>query len=689
MVTVLCEKKSVAVKIAAALGEGQYTDEPGWLSTGPYWVTWASGHLVEAYVKEDDEANWRQQVPPLIPDSFSMRVVQRTGDDGKRTLDQNAVKMLATIKKLFDRSDFVINFCAPSREGELIFRYIFDYLGCRKPFYRAWVTSLTDEEIRAGIRRLRPGYEYNNLYNAARARDEADWMVGVNATRAMTLSADVGRTLSLGRVQTSALAIAARSFIAREEYEPERTYTVRAVCESRGEQFFLETEPYPTREKAEEACATLAKARTVHVTKADYRTYRTAPPLLYDLTELQMDANRIHGFTAKYTSDLAQSLYMDSCITFPRTAGKHITEEQAENIGPVLEYVNSLGLDSTGRLRLDPVHFNRNCVAPAGTEENPGITVTGVVPENISKDERKTYDLIALRMAEAFSPDTESDGCRIDAEGGGIPLSMKGRLISNPGWKRLRKAPFKKGQYIPGINEGDIFGGFKVAVCEKTEKTPEPLTEAGLLEAMAHAGKNVEGSRRWAECRTGIGTPSTRATIIEGLVQREYLERRDGKIGITPVGMAVYIAVSETALVDPLLTGKWEFALNCIAKGDPRVTVETFDEKIKAFTRQITSQILEGDHTRNMRYALKALQVTCPSCGKQVKLTDYGANCKCGLKILRRRKGVKLTDGQLMSLLEGGETEVIEGFKDPKTGVKYNAVLIRESATGKIKEIRK
>lgn len=550
MQVIIAEKPSVAREIAAIVGATNRKD--GFIEGNGYAVTWAFGHLVGlAMPQQYGIAGFRRENLPILPSSFILLPRQvREGKEYKA--DPGVVKQLGILRELFGMAERIIVATDAGREGELIFRYIYSYLECRTPFVRLWISSLTDRAIREGLQHLRPGNEYDNLYLSAKARSEADWIVGINASQALAVAAGRG-VWSLGRVQTPTLAIICSRYLENKAFKPATYFRLKLSTAKEGTEFtVLSTEKFDGREKAEAARAEVIGVRTVRVVNVERKEAREQPPLLYDLTTLQKEANSRYGFSAEKTLDIAQSLYEKKFITYPRTGSRYISEDVAEEIPALI-----------GNMTL--------------------------LPDIVQGDE----------------------------------LPVKG------------------------------------CGTEQKQTRPRPLhTESSLLAAMETAGRELsDEAEREAMKDAGIGTPATRAAIIETLFAREYVRREKKSLVPTDKGLAVYAVVRDKKIADVAMTGGWELALSKIATGE--MDAPTFHRGIEVFTSQIAKELLEA------RIDGAESDTACPRCGRPVVFYPKLAKCQnpdCGLTVWRTVGRKELTDKQLAELLTKGKTGTIRGF---------------------------
>ena len=670
MKTIIAEKPSVAREIARIVKATKR--EVGYLTGNGYNVTWAFGHLVQPALPDGyGIKGFHPDNLPIIPPVFKLIPRQVKTEKGYKP-DSDVVAQIKVIAALFRESERIIVATDAGREGELIFRYLYEYIGCATPFERLWISSLTDTAIREGLERLESGNKYDNLYYAAKARSEADWLVGINATQAITVAAGRG-TYSLGRVQTPTLAMVCERYWENKRFTPETLW--QAHFSTAGETDdgvvkFSSCKKWKEKRPATEAYGTLKEQGRVRITKVERKESVQDTPLLYDLTTLQKEANAKHGFSAEKTLSLAQKLYEAKLITYPRTGSRYIPEDVFTEI-PALLLTLKNNPAWSGRLALvgEPT---RRSVDAAKVTDHHALLITGMKPKNLLPDEQTLYDMIVGRMLEAFSEKCVKDVTTVVAECGGVEYTVKGATVRQAGWRGVYNEETED-TVLPEWTEGEeLF----VAACSMTEgKTkPKPLhTEATLLAAMETAGKEIEDEElRQSLKECGIGTPATRAAIIETLFSREYMVRQKKSLVPTEKGLALYSVVKTMRIADVRMTGEWEAALAKIERGELRD--ETFRKEIEAYTAEITTELL----TCGKLFAPSASECLCPKC-KTGRMQFFGKvvrcdNPACGLPVFRVKAGKTLSDAEITELLANGRTGVVKGFNS-KQGKKFSAVV--------------
>lgn len=671
MITILAEKPSVAREIARITGATR--KEEGYYTGNGYHVTWALGHLVQPALPDGyGFKGFRRDSLPVIPEEFMLIPRQVRTDKGYKA-DAAAVKQIKVITKLWNESDSIIVATDCAREGELIFRYLYAYTGCTLPFRRLWISSLTDAAIRKGMKELKDGHEYDNLYQAAKARSEADWLVGINGTQALTVAAGRG-TYSVGRVQTPTLAMVCKRYRENRRFTPEPVHQLHFSVPSANAGTVVKFASVKKWQDKNEAAILYNKAKAkmcATVTKVEKKQKVENPPLLYDLTTLQKEANTKHGFTAEQTLELVQKLYEAKLVTYPRTSSRHIPEDVFAEVPLLLERLASYSALSDKIVNLDGL--NRRSVDASKVTDHHALLVTPNRPLALYKNEQIIYDMIAGRMVEAFSPECVKDTTTVEAECEGMAFEAKGCIVHKSGWRDVYGGN-EENTLLPDWKEGDIL---PMAGCTMSSgmTRPKPLhTESSLLAAMETAGREgVEDEEvRQALKDCGIGTPATRAAIIEMLLRREYMVRVKKSLVPTEKGLALYSIVKDMDIADVEMTGQWEAELAEIEKG--KTPHEAFMRDIESYTRKITTDLLACDRI----FGHKASGCTCPKCGKGT-MQFYGKvvrcdNPDCALPVFRQIAGKTLTDGEMTDLLAKGKTEVLGGFKS-RQGKPFSAAV--------------
>ena len=670
----IAEKPSVAKDIARIIGATQRND--GYLSGNGYMVTWAFGHLIQLAMPEAyGVANFRRESLPIIPADFQLIPRQVKAEKGYKA-DPGVLKQLKVIKEVFDQCDRIIVATDAGREGELIFRYIFHYLSCHKPFVRLWISSLTDRAIREGMENLQPGERYDNLYLAAKSRSEADWLIGINATQALSVAAGQG-VFSLGRVQTPTLMMICDRYLENKNFVPTKFWQLKASTAS-GEIGFT-AQSTARWEQQPEAIAALQRVKDAGqfvVKSVERKEAAQEPPLLYDLTTLQKEANTKLNFSADKTLSIAQSLYEKKVMSYPRTGSRYISEdvfeEMPERIALLERYPRFAGYAAG----LNGTTLNRRSVNDGKVTDHHALIVTENLPGELSKDERAVYELVAGRMLEAFSGKCVKDVTTALLSAGDTGFTVKGAVMKTAGWRAVFSEQDTEDEdtaTLPPLQEGQALPLSGVDLLEKQTK-PKPLhTESSLLAAMENAGKELEDAELKASLKdAGIGTPATRAAIIETLFARQYIVREKKNLVPTEKGLAVYRIVKGKKIADVEMTGMWETTLAKIEAGS--MDADTFRKGIEVYAAQITAELLSVQ----LSFA-SGETCPCPKCGSgRILFYPKVAKCSnvdCTLTIFRNKCDKQLTDKQIVELVTKRKTGLIKGFKG-KNGKAFDASLV-------------
>ena len=668
---IIAEKPSVARDIARIVGAK--SKQEGYMEGSDYVVTWAMGHLIALAMPETyGFSTYKAEDLPIRPNPFQL-VVRQVRRDKEYVSDPAALKQLKVIRSCFDKADRIIVATDAGREGELIFRYIYSYLNCHKPFDRLWISSLTDKAICEGLSNLKPGNCYDNLYHSAKARSEADWLVGINASRALSIARKGG--YSLGRVQTPTLAMVCRRYIENRDFSSVPYWKLSVLTEK--EDLSLKTvgcKDYESEASAQTALAALRSQSQLTVETVVRKVAGTPPPLLYDLTALQKDANRHHGFSADKTLSIAQSLYEKKITTYPRTGSRYISEDVFEEVPALLRKI--------GKTLSNPL--NRHSVDNAKITDHHAIIPTGETPSGLSTDEITIYQMVVNRFIEAFYPDSEEERMQVRFTDGTNTFTWKACRQISLGWKAVQKGKEVEAEKkedsdeqilssLPNLTEGEVLSLVNADITEHKTK-PKPLyTEATLLSAMENAGKEVkEDDKRKAMAECGIGTPATRANIIEMLILRDYIRRDKKAIIPTEKGLAVYEIVKDKKIANAEMTGSWELALAAIEAG--KMPSERFSQGINSYVGTICEELLSLSSDQKSYPVYR-----CPKCGqKSVGIYAKVVKCRhetCGFHVFRDVCGIHLSEDNIRDLISSGRTPILKGLTS-KAGKKFNARLV-------------
>ncbi len=600
MKVIIAEKPSVAREIAKVFGATGKKD--GYIEGKGFTFTWAFGHLLQlAPPQEYGFHSWNVRNLPMLPQKFKLSIRKVKTKDGL-VEDPGVRKQLDIIQRLFDEATEIIVATDAGREGELIFRYIYYYLKCKKPFKRLWISSQTDEAIKEGFRNLKPGSDYDTLFNSAHCRSQSDWLVGMNATQALSLSSGTRAVLSLGRVQTPTLAMICSRYLENKNFVPELFYQVAIQLDKDGQLFrAISAEKFKAKEEAQ---AILDKVEDVasgfpqggHILAVDAKPRKEPPPLLHDLSSLQQEANKKHGYTADQTLGLLQNLYESKLVTYPRTGSRYIGDDVFAGIPALLDKFKDHPLFGKQAALLAGAKLNKRSVNVKKVTDHHAILPTGEKPYQLTTERQAIFDLVAGRAIEAFHQECIKEITKITVQSGSI-FTASGTVISSAGWRAVFNDPDEEKKdeenaSLPKVKQGEDLPVSDKAILEKQTK-PKPLyNEASLLKALETAGKEIEDEElRYAMKESGLGTPATRAAIIETLLKRDYILREKKSLVPTQTGLAVYNVVKDHKIAQAELTGNWEKRLEEIRSG---ASVTDFQEEIKSYTRSITEELLRA-----------------------------------------------------------------------------------------------
>ena len=706
---IVTEKPSVARDLARVLGvPGRGKGVLG--GNGPVRITWCLGHLTElAEPATYDPAwrSWRLDDLPMLPTSFELQ-------PRKSSLDQwRVVRDLLRDRGLGE----VVNACDAGREGELIFANTYRLAGCRAPVQRLWISAMTASAIRAGMASLRPGRDLAPLEDAARSRSEADWLVGLNATRAMTLrlrDGTGGTLLSLGRVQTPTLAligaredeleafvpqdfwrVVARFRVEHGDFEatwfgsPDQTGTPDqpVARQGRGEEGSAEERIW--EQPRAQAILERISGRDGVVEQVEAKEKRERPPLLYDLTALQREANKRFTWSAKHTLTLAQSLYEQrKVLTYPRTDSRHLSSDQVPGLQGLLESLRfgPYGAAAQAVLQRWPFPPGKRVVDDAEVSDHHAIIPTGVDPRTagLTNDEKRLFDLVARRFLAALHPDavfaTQLVVVAIDDD----RFRARGRALLEPGWRAIDPPRSKRKEkgLLPKVTHSEVAHQEHAELREGTTRPPRRYTEGTLLGAMERAGETLdEAAFKRAMKKRGLGTPATRAAIIETLLRRDYIARQDAELVPTPQGRALLAVLPVEALRSARLTGAWEARLASMAEGGEER--EAFMADIRAFATEVVQAILDASLAEDQARVLRTTETPegprlgdCPLCQAEVRAGRRGWSCVgCDLRIPSRVASRDLSERMAKTLLKKRTTKAVKGFKN-KQGKAFSAALI-------------
>lgn len=683
----IAEKPSVARDIAEVIGANQRHD--GFYEGNGYCVTWTFGHLCT--LKEPHDYNerwkfWRLEDLPIIPDKFGIKLID----------DSGVKKQFSVIERLVSNCEEVINCGDAGQEGELIQRWVLAKAKCNVPIKRLWISSLTEESIRDGFQSLRDGEQYKNLYAAGSARAIGDWLLGMNATRLFTKKFGQGKaTLSIGRVQTPTLAMIVNRQKEIEAFRSEEYWELKTIY--RETEFTATIDRIKTEDRAAKGVEYL-KAHPFEITSFEQKEGKEGNPRLFDLTSLQVEANKKFGYSAEDTLKLVQSLYEKKFVTYPRVDTTYLSEDlhpKIPNIMSGLQYYKRF----TESVLAKPIPKLKTVFDDKKVTDHHAIIPTGIQPSGISPGENHIYDMIARRFIAAFYPECKVSNTTVLGKVDQIGFKATGKQIIEPGWRVVweetkeqdgdgKKAPAEKTeQTMPVFTEGES-GPHEPRMHHGKTSPPKPYTEATLLRAMETAGKQVEDEEiREMMKENGIGRPATRANIIETLFKRKYIEKKRKNLFATPTGVGLIDTIQNELLKSAELTGQWERKLRLIEKGE--YELDQFRQELTVMVRQLTDEVIFSQapvriqlHTdepvkaekekkeRKPAVKVSLSEMDCPKC-KQHKLLEgrSGVGCSnykvCGFLVPYEMLGKKLTEKQLSDLILKGKTSKIKGLMIP------------------------
>jgi DNA topoisomerase III len=717
---VVAEKPSVGQDLARVL-PGPFKKQEGYLEGPEHVVTWAVGHLVQLAEPEAYDAkykSWRMGDLPIVPERFKLVV-----------RDERSRKQMSVVTRQLGREDIdeVVNACDAGREGELIFAYLYEKAKGKKPIKRLWLNSMTSAAMKSALAALRPAEEFELLEQAARSRSEADWIVGMNATRAATirLRSSFDGAVSLGRVQTPTLAIVARREEEIKAFKPEPYWLVDATFAAAGQLPGRESTdgervyvghyqapagspgntkgPRVGTEEEAQAIVAACEGRQGTITKLEKKEQREKAPMLYDLTTLQREANNRYGFSAKRTLAAAQRLYEEhKALTYPRTNSRYLTTDMVEEIKPIAELVGKqreYGKGAAYVTGLDVLPLARVVNDEKVTDHHAIIPTRSEHPvEKMGSDDRRIYDMAVRRFLAVFHPEAVFENTRVettvtavDGEGSHL-FRTRGKLLLVPGWRGVydevsadaKADALERGeedeaaeQQLPRLLQDEPVQTREIASARKETKPPRRYSDASLLGAMETAGKLVDDDElREAMKDSGIGTPATRAAIIERLITVGYLERDGRALVATEKGLNVIRLLNEHALTSPGLTGSWEQRLGKIERGED--SRKKFMSDIAGFAEETVKEL---DETLKDVRIPRARLGPCPVCGHEIVENRKGYSCwaredpGCGFVIWKSKAGKTLPLAVARELLKTGYTaQAVTGFRG-RSGRSFRAHL--------------
>lgn len=693
----IAEKPSVAKDIANVIGANQRKD--GYYEGNGYQVTWTFGHfctLKEPHDYTERWKSWRLEDLPMIPSSFGIKLIDNAG----------AVKQFGVIEHLVQAAEEVINCGDAGQEGELIQRWVLLKAKCSVPVKRLWISSLTEQAIRDGFEKLKDSGQYDNLYAAGSARAIGDWLLGMNATRLFTKKFGQGKVvLSIGRVQTPTLALIVQrqkeidAFVSEEYWELKTIY--------RETEFTATIDRMRSAEKANKGLAYLLQ-HDFEITSFEKKEAKEGNPRLFDLTSLQVEANKKYGYSAEDTLKHIQNLYEKKFVTYPRVDTTYLSEDLHPKIEGIMRELTYYA-QYTASILEKPIPKSKTVFDDKKVTDHHAIIPTGVLPNHISQDEKRIYDLIVRRFIAAFYPECKVSNTTVLGKVGQVEFKATGKQILEPGWRAVyandasaKKEAADEEKVMPNFEVGEI-GPHEPRVHQGKTTPPKAYTEATLLRAMETAGRQVEDEEMRELLKdNGIGRPSTRANIIETLFKRRYIEKKKKNIFATQTGMDLIDTIQNELLKSAELTGNWERKLRLIEKGE--YGMETFKQELIQMVVDLTQEV-KSNRTRAITIAEEVVVVekeekvkkdpkpkepkeeiaiealTCPKCKQHLLKkgkTAYGcANFQaCGFKIPFEFLGKKLTDKNVFDLLSKGKTTKIKGLQIPGNPETIDAKLV-------------
>lgn len=695
MKAIIAEKPSVAREIAQILNANNKKD--GYFEGNGYCVTWALGHLLSLGMPEDygirgfDKASL-----PIFPNPFILtpRKTKQSQSKNYRP-DPSALKQLKIIKNVFSQSTSIIVATDAGREGELIFRYIHEYLQCKKPFERLWISSLTEKAIQEGFKNLKPGSDFDGLYEAAKARSESDWLVGINATQALSIAAN-NDVYSLGRVQTPTLALIYKRFQENKDFKQKKYWQIQLQHRKDYLNFSsLSNQQWEDKKQAEQIIKAIEREGRATVEDVSINTVKEQSPLLFDLTELQKEANRKLGLSADEVLHTAQSLYEKKFITYPRTGSKYIPEDLWPEIPELIRILNQTDPFKPAISTLKFGNFNKRIVNDLKVTDHHGLLPTTKIPSALTVSEKAIYQMIVYRLLESLSEHCSKQLTHIIIKVHHYEFIIRGSKILHKAWRAIKgllsdeaspdqdnnsnnnsnNKETQESQLIelPEFKKGDELKISSTELKEKLTSPPKLYTEADLLSAMENAGRQIEDKEQQKVlANIGIGTPATRASIIETLITRNYITRKSKTLIPTDKGEKVYDLIKDQKIANVRMTAEWEMALHQIENRE--LDSKQFISDIKNYTKEITQELLSLNIPQENIPELK-----CPKYQQHnLIIQDKIVKCpdeQCQWILFRMICGVQLTIDHITSLITTGKTPLIKNMKS-KNGKKFDAFII-------------
>jgi DNA topoisomerase III len=687
----IAEKPSVAKDIAEIIGARQRND--GYWEGNGYCVTWTFGHLCTLKEPHDYSENWKYwklEDLPIIPANFGIKIIE----------DNGVKRQFACIEKLVSMADEVINCGDAGQEGELIQRWVLHKAKCKVPIKRLWISSLTEEAIREGFEKLQDGKKYDLLYQAGAARAIGDWMLGINATRLFTKKFGQGKvTLSVGRVQTPTLAMIVQRQLEIDAFKVEEYWELKTKY--RETEFLCQIDRLTSEEKASKGLEYL-KDKPFEIVSFEQKEGKEGNPRLYDLTSLQVDGNKKYGFSAEDTLKQVQNLYEKKLVTYPRVDTTYLSEDLHPKIPNILRGLKYYARYTESLLQ-QPIPKTKTVFDDKKVTDHHAIIPTGIVPSGITPAEQQVYDLICKRFIAVFYPECKVSNTTVMGKVGTLDFKATGKQIIEMGWREVYQSdkPKKESKeeevIMPVFVEGES-GPHEPFVHQGKTSPPKPYTEATLLRAMETAGKQVDDEEMRELLKdNGIGRPSTRANIIETLFRRKYIEKKRKNLYATPTGIGLIGTIQNEILKSAELTGDWEKKLRLIEKGEYESDV--FKEELFQMVRELCDEVIFSNYRpiqilqepakaepkerkpREKKEKVDLTSLDCPKCKKaKIMKGNTAIGCAdyktCGFKIPFELLGKKLSEAQLISLIQTGRTGQIKGFVIPGNSQPKDAKLV-------------
>lgn len=691
----IAEKPSVARDIAEVIGAKQRKD--GYYEGNGYQVTWTFGHfctLKEPHDYAEQWKSWRLEDLPMIPPNFGIKLIDNPG----------VIKQFGIIQDLVSKCEEVINCGDAGQEGELIQRWVLLKAKCNVSIKRLWISSLTEEAIREGFTKLKDSAQYDNLYAAGSARAIGDWLLGMNATRLFTRKFGQGKAvLSIGRVQTPTLAMIVQrqkeinAFVGEDYWELKTIY--------RETEFTATIERIKKADKAEKGLAYLQQ-HPFEITAFEKKEGKEGNPRLFDLTSLQVEANKKYGYSADETLKYIQNLYEKKFVTYPRVDTTYLSEDLHPKVEGILKNLTFYS-NFTASLLDKPIPKSKNVFDDKKVSDHHAIIPTGVLPGGLSQEEKRIYDLIARRFIAVFYPECKVSNTTVLAKVGQVEFKATGKQILEPGWRVLyandsnaKKEAADEEKLMPTFEVGES-GPHEPRIHQGKTSPPKPFTEATLLRAMETAGKQVDDEEvRELLKDNGIGRPSTRANIIETIFRRKYIEKKKKNIFATQTGMELIDTIQNELLKSAELTGNWERKLRLIEKGE--YAMETFKQELIAMVIDLTREVKTNSRRmitivedspvveakapkeskpKEPKAEIVIEELQCPKCKEHLLKkgkTAYGCSNfqSCGFKLPFELMGKKLNPKQLSDLILKQKTTKIKGLRIPGSDTPLDAKLI-------------